>query len=383
MSALKYWLWLATRSGIGIVRAKELIEHFGSPENIFLAKHADYLEIGNLKSADIMQLMNKELDEASRIQSSCAEAGVQVISLHDSNYPERLRNIYDPPLVLYIKGNFPFIDDECVVGVVGSRTCTPYGISTAENVGYELAQNNIIVATGLARGIDTAAVRGALRGGYHVVGVIGTGVDIVFPAENKDVFNDVIAAGAIVSEYPPGTPAHKQHFPARNRIISGLSLGVAVIEAPKKSGALITASRALEQNRDVFALPGNVDALACQGSNALLREGAIPFMTAQDIICEYKSSFPSKISTENSPNTKKSFDNKPKVDYIDLGTILEKLDGDEKVIVESIGRNSVNVDDIILNTGFPAQKVLASLTILELGEYVCRDNKGNWEIKIV
>jgi len=380
MSALKYWLWLATRSRIGILRAKVLVDYFGSPENIYKAQYDDFISIENLKPTDIAELMDKNLTEASRIQASCVESGVQAITLYDSNYPERLRNIYDPPLVLYVKGSLPYVDDECVVGVVGSRTCTPYGITAAETLGYDLSKNNIIVSTGLARGIDTAAARGALRGGYHVIGVIASGHDIVFPAENRTLFKDVITSGAIVSEYPPGTPAIKHHFPARNRIISGLSLGVAVIEAPKSSGALITASRALEHNRDVFVLPGNVDAVACQGSNALLREGAIPFMSAYDIIDEYKDSLNYKISDIKGTRQKKSFDNKPKVDYIDLGNILEKLDEDEKVIVKSIGNNSVPIDDIILNTKLPAQRVLAKLTMLELSEYVCRDDSGNWKI---
>ncbi|MCL2425955.1 MAG: DNA-processing protein DprA [Oscillospiraceae bacterium] len=382
MSALKYWLWLATRSRIGVMRAKALIEYFGSPEKIYKAQYDDFISIENLKSTDVAELMDKDLTEAGRIQGSCIEIGCRAITLHDSNYPERLRNIYDPPLVIYVKGNLPYIDDECVIGVVGSRTCTPYGITAAESLGYELSKNNIIVSTGLARGIDTAAARGALRGGYHIIGVVASGLDIVFPSENKALFNDVISSGAIVSEYPPGTPALKHHFPSRNRIISGLSLGVAVIEAPKRSGALITASRAIEHNRDVFVLPGNVDAIACQGSNALLREGAIPFMSAEDIIEEYKDSYNSKITDVNSSNQKKSFDNKPKVDYIDLGAILEKLDGDEKVIVKSIGNISVSIDDIILNTNIPAQKVLASLTMLELSKYVCRDDSGNWKIAI-
>jgi len=382
MSALKYWLWLATHFKNSQTQAKTLIEHFGSPEKIYAATTENYLEVENIKPTDIQRLSDKSFDEANKIQASCAELGCQVITLNDSNYPERLRNIYDPPIVLYIKGHLPYIDDECVVGVVGSRTCTPYGIKAAESVGYALAQNNIVVTTGLARGIDTAATRGALKGGYHVVGVIGSGLDIVFPAENRSLYNDVISSGVILSEYPPGTTPQKQFFPARNRIISGLSLGVAVIEAPERSGALITASRALEQNRDVFTLPGNVDATACQGSNALLREGAIPFLTAKDIIDEYRESFPEKIAKINIKKVKKSIDNKPKVDYIDLGNILDRLDGDEKVIVESIGNNSLPIDDIILSTNIPAQKILASLTMLELSKYVCRDGNGNWKIAI-
>jgi len=380
MSSLKYWIWLATRTGVGPARAKRLLEYFGSPENVYNAKDRDYFDVEGIKHTDIQWLKQKELDQANKILSSCAEAGCRIIVYFDSEYPERLRNIYDPPLVLYIKGNLPAVDDIPVVGVVGTRSCTPYGILTAEKVCFDLSESGIIVVTGLARGVDTAATKGALRGGSSTIGVIGSGLDIIYPPENKSIYADVISAGAILSEYPPGTPALKQNFPARNRIISGISLGVAVIEAPKKSGALITAARALEQGRDVFSLPGNVDAFTCEGSNKLLREGAIPFMSANDIIDEYIGLYPGNIKGTKKP-VQKSIDNTTKVEYIDLGNQLDKLDGDEKAIVEAIGTSSVHVDDIIHNTGFPVQKVLAALTILELGEYIKRDINGNWEIR--
>jgi len=400
MSSLKYWIWLSTRTGVGPARVKKLIEFFGSPESVYNASERDYLDVEGIKPADITWLRIKEMDPVNKILSSCAETGCRIITFQDSNYPDRLRNIYDPPPVLYIKGNLPYIDEEAVVGVVGTRNCTPYGIITAESICCKLSEQGIIVATGLARGVDTAATKGALRGGSSTIGVIGSGIDIIYPPENESLFDHVTRAGAVISEYPPGTPAVKTHFPMRNRIISGISVGIAVIEAPKKSGALITASRALEQGRDVFTLPGNVDAVNCEGSNALLREGAIPFLSAEDIIDEYIELFPDKISMPdisevksgkpkeikqksvkaNREEPKNSFDNITKVDYIGLGNLLEKLDGDEKCIVGSIGLKSLYIEDIILDTGLPVNKVLAVLTMLELSEYVKRDNSGKWEI---
>ena len=378
MSSLKYWLWLALRNGIGLVRARVLLNHFGSAENIYNAMDRDYLDIEGIKLTDITELMKKDLDASNKIISSCADIGCRTITFQDADYPDRLRNIYDPPLILYVKGNMPHVDDEPVVGIVGTRNCTPYGLITTENIGKRLSEHGIIVATGLARGIDTAALRGALKGGSQVIGVIGSGLDYIYPLENRSLYEEVVKSGAIISEYPPGTPALPQNFPARNRIISGVSLGVAVIEAPKKSGALITAARALEQGRDVFALPGNVDADKCKGSNALLREGAIPFITAEDIIDEYIELYPDKIRLLEK-SEEKSIDNTSKVDYIGLGNLLEKLAGDEKAIVKSIGQNSAHIDEIIIMTGFPAQKVLASLTMLELSGYIKRDKNGKWE----
>jgi len=380
MSSIKYWLWLSTRLGIGAVKTRQILEHFGTPDAVYNASDRDFLDVAGIKHEDVKQLMHKDLEIAGSIINKCKETGCRAITLYDSDYPDRLRNIHNPPIVIYVKGNLPNIDDEPVVGVVGTRKCTLYGERTAENVGYTLSQCGIIVSTGLALGVDTAAIRGALRGGASVIGVIGSGLDIIYPPENKSIFKDVENYGAIISEYPPGTPAIKTNFPARNRIISGVSLGIAVIEAPLKSGALITASRALEQGRDVFALPGNVDATTCEGSNALLREGAIPFISADDIIDEYIDLYPDKINLDKAKERKKPFDNSPKVDYIGLGNLLKKYDGDEKKILESIGLNSVHTDEIILSTGIPAQNVLTALTLLELGGCVLRNKNGKWEI---
>ena len=394
MSSLKYWIWLTSKQGLGNIRTIKLIDCLGSPENIYFAGRDDYLDIEGINHADINQLMNKELDSSNKVLAACSEIGCRIITLNDSEYPERLRNIYDPPLLLYIHGSLPVIDDEPVVGVVGTRKCTPYGINAAKNTGYKLSKSGIIVVTGLAEGIDTAASAGALTGGSKTVGVIGSGLDVIFPYKNKQLFKDVARAGAVISEYPPGTPGFKYNFPARNRIISGISLGVAVIEAPQRSGALITAARALEQGRDIFALPGNVDAESNKGSNALLREGAIPFTSADDIIEEYRELFPDKIKiisdeipvidlyqndAGNNEKQKKSIDNTSKVDYIDLGILLDSLDGDEKEIVRSIGGKTADVNEIIHTTGFPAQKVFASLTMLEINGYIKCNNNGKWE----
>jgi DNA processing protein len=322
------------------------------------------------------------------ILNECKRNNIRILTINDSDYPERLRNIYDPPKVLYLKGILPNIDDEPIVAVVGTRNCTPYGMRNTEKICYELSKNGMIVSTGLALGIDTAAVQGGLKGGRPVIAVIGTGVDVPYPTRNKQLYKEIIKNGVIISEYPPGTPALPHHFPQRNRIVSGISLGVAVIEAPAKSGALITTDRALEQGRDIFALPGNIDLKTCEGSNMLLRQGAIPFMSADDIIDEYIDMYSDKLTKTYPRETiyvKKQFDNRQAVDYIDKGSILEKiifnLDGDEKNIVSTIGEFNLHIDDIILSTGLETQKVSAALTMLELNGYIVKDQSGKWEIK--
>jgi DNA processing protein len=404
MSSLKHWIWLSSIDGLGAVSALKILNRFGNAADVYKATTNEFREIPGLKTAQISQLAEKDLSKANKILALCEQIGCSILTINDSNYPERLKNIYDPPLVLYLKGRLPVIDDEAAVAIVGTRRCTPYGVKTAEELGNKLAKSGFVIVTGLAKGIDTAAARGALRAGGRVVGVIGTGVDVVYPAENKSVFEDVLKDGAIVSEYPPKTLGHKTHFPARNRIISGLSLGVAVLESPKRSGALITAARALEQNREVFAMPGNVDAVSCAGSNLLLREGAIPVLSADDIISEYIEKFPDKIilADENTSTAKNIEDNsftselRPRrekelkraesencvdnmrlVEYIDLGKIIDTLSGDEKAVAEVIGiDDSVHIDEIITQTELSASQVLAALTMLEL-QGIAQNTGGN------
>ena len=395
MSQLKYWVWLSSLSGVGAVTALTLLRHFGTPENVFSAKADNYSRVEGIKQPDISKLLDKSLETAVKTLESCREIGCRILTLQDAEYPDRLRNIFDPPIIIYVRGTLPVIDDEPAVAVVGTRTCTPYGLKAAENIGYQLAQRGLIVVTGLAKGIDTAAARGALRAGGRVIGVIGSGLDVVYPRENEALFNDVVSSGVILSEYPPGSVALPSHFPMRNRILSGISLGVAVIEAPKRSGALITASRALEQGRDVFALPGNIGAKSCEGSNLLLREGAIPILSGDDIVSEYAELFPDKIIADiaaqrNSrgseraempekagqgsdggaqPPGQKVIDNVSGVDYIDLGKILDDLSGDEKLVAGVIGNNVIHADDIISGSGLSAAQVLSALTMLEIKGY--------------
>lgn len=194
--------------------------------------------------------------------------------MQDAAYPGRLKNIYDPPCLLYVKGRLPVFDEELAVAVVGTRDCTPYGVACAEKLGYGLTCGGAVVVSGLAKGIDAAATRGALRAGGVTVGVVGNGLDIRYPYESGYLYEDVAAAGALLSEYPPGARPAKAHFPARNRILSGLSAATLVVEAPERSGALITAGTAMEQGREVFAVPGPIDAPASAGCNRLIQDGA-------------------------------------------------------------------------------------------------------------
>ena len=206
MSALKYWIWLAERRSFGAYSAHKLLSVMGSPEKIYFAREDDFTKVG-IKQKDIPTLMDKSMSAVHRIMDRCVEENWRIISVEDSVYPERLRNLHDAPLVLYVKGRLPVMDEEAAVAIVGTRKCTPYGIKSAERIAYEVTKGGGLIVTGLARGIDTAAAWGALRAGGRVIGVLGCGLDVVYPPENKQMFDDVAAVGAIISEFPPGTPA--------------------------------------------------------------------------------------------------------------------------------------------------------------------------------
>lgn len=394
MAELKYWVWLSRRKGIGAGTMNELIRHFGSPENIYFADEKEYLRV---LQKPAVSLCDKSLDEARGIIDECADKNIRIMALSDAQYPMRLRNIFDPPVVLYVSGKLPNIDDEIAIAMVGTRSFTPYGVVTAERMGYEIAKEGGLIVTGLAAGIDSAAAKGALRAGGKVIGVLGCGTDVIYPKNNKALFEDVKAVGALISEYPPRTSPDGRHFPVRNRIISGISLGVLVIEAPEKSGALITASKALEQGRDVFAVPGNVDSPACKGSNGLLKDGALVAVNGHDVIEEYRYIYPHKFtkaeelcelddeekakliekerekSKEKPKEKKKVFDKEKIEDYIDNVVQPDELTAEELQIVKVISEKSMHIDDIIAKCGLPAAEVLSALTMLELSGAVTQE----------
>ena len=400
---LVHWIWLAHRPGLGPRTRVELLRHFRDPEAVYFA---DEEALGNLELSTEARaaLLDKNLDASEKILEQCRKKRLSILTLQDAAYPSRLKNIPDPPPVLYCKGQLPDFDGSPVIGVVGTRKASAYGLTVAKRMGYQIGKCGGIVVSGMAYGIDGLAMSGALTAGAKTVGVLGCGADIVYPQSNRSLFRDVQAYGCILSEFAPGQPAAKWTFPMRNRIISGLSCGVLVVEAPEKSGALITARLALEQGRDVFAVPGNIDMPTCAGSNELLRDGAIMVSSGWDVLSEYESLFPDKIHREDAPSRlraypqemarqegettpprvaqtpripeetnhlkknleKKSIDKEPVQAYSDVNVNLSRLSGDEKTIVSCLKNGQRLVDDVIAETGMTTGKLLAVLTMLEL-----------------
>ena len=400
---LIHWIWLSHRPGFGPRTKAKLLEHFRDPEAVYYADEEALGQLG-LSAEAIAALLDKNLDSSEKILEDCEKKRLNILTIQDAAYPSRLKNIPDPPLVLYYRGQLPDFDAEPVIGVVGTRKASAYGLTVAKRMGYQIGKCGGLVVSGMAYGIDGLAMSGALTAGAKTVGVLGCGADIVYPQSNRSLFRDVERYGCILSEFAPGQPAAKWTFPMRNRIISGLSCGVLVVEAPEKSGALITARLALEQGRDVFAVPGNIDMPTCAGSNALLRDGAIMVSSGWDVLSEYESLFPDKIHREDAPSRqraypqelarqegettparvaqspripeetdhlkknleKKSIDKEPVQAYSDVNVDLSRLSGDEKTIVLCLKDGQRLVDDVIAETGMTTGKLLAVLTMLEL-----------------
>ena len=271
---LKDWIWLTTRKGLGARGVLQVLDYFGSPERAFYADPEQYDQIPGLSALARSALREKGMEGPDRI-GECDRLGLRVLTLQDGDYPERLREIPDPPAVLYVRGTLFHFDQEAAIGIVGAREPSPYGEKVAAQLGLELARNGVLLVSGIAQGIDSIALKGALQGGGRVVSVLAGGVDVPYPWQNRYLYEDVAAAGALISEYPPGTRHNGEHFPVRNRIISGLALGVVAVECARHSGTMLTVNHAMEQNRDVFAIPGNIDAPMSEGPNWLLRQGQL------------------------------------------------------------------------------------------------------------
>ena len=377
MSALKYWVWLAECRGVSNQARLALLRHFGSPEDVFYADTGEILLTEGITREQAKALEDHKLNKADKILADCQRLGLRILTIQDAEYPGRLQNIYDPPCLLYVKGRLPAIDEEAAVAVVGTRDCTPYGVACAEKLGYGLSSGGAVVVSGLAKGIDAAASRGALRAGGVTVGVVGNGLDVHYPYESRYLYEDIAAAGALLSEYPPGTEPAGNHFPARNRIISGLSLATLVVEAPERSGALITAETALEQGRDVFAVPGPIDAPASVGCNRLIRDGAGLVSDAWDILREYAGRFPEKLKQDEAREqpavlgyqARQKSEPKPVPPSLDLNK--SSLTDDQLNLLRAMSdEEPALVDDLIEQTGIPTRRVLSALTLLEMEQLV-------------
>lgn len=285
------WLWLSTMRGMTPFKISCLMKRYGSIEEIY--KQSRYYDVEHINNTDKMQLMNKDLTAAQKVYKDVCDCGAYIMTCDNPHYPKTLKNIEPMPYVLYMKGNPMNLDNILGIGVVGTRNNTDYGAMCASKISYRLGKLGATVISGMALGIDCIAMHAAVKAGAKTIGVLGTGIDIAHPSQNRWLFDEVEKTGLIISEYPPGTHGNKGTFPQRNRIIAGLSKGVLVIEGSSKSGSLITAGFAIEYNRDVFAIPRSIGVKNRQGklmdgTNALIQEGAKLVTCAEDILSEYQ-----------------------------------------------------------------------------------------------
>lgn len=383
MSDLNCWLWLSQCKGVSAAGAQKYLRRFGSAKGVYYAPESELREAEGATAQEVKALLNRDLARAERIRAACEKQGVRILCLQDADYPERLRNIPDPPSVLYVKGNLPPVDDRLTIGVVGTRRASSYGREMAESIGRDLAEAGAIVVTGLAEGIDSSAAKGALKGRGNVIAVLGTSTDKVYPAWNDKLQGTVAENGALVSEYPPGTGPTRASFPQRNRIISGLSLGIAVVQAPQKSGSLITAARAQEHGRDVFVVPGMANDAGFAGSHALIRDGAQLVCSGEDILEEYRFRYPRLIGFRSGKRERKGSDGvcRPELDkagdvgYHALKEQLAELTEAELELVGLLAGGEKHSDDLIAATGRDPGEVITSLVMLQLKGYVAEEDR--------
>ncbi|MCI9449349.1 MAG: DNA-protecting protein DprA [Clostridiales bacterium] len=297
-----YWIWLATRMGQGSRLAVKLVNYFGNAKNVYCASPQDFelAQDSGFTARELTQalklLADHSLDDIEEIVSNASRLGQRIIVPTDEDYPKSLINLRDAPMALYVVGNLPQLNRDLCISVVGTRTMSDSGRRNAYAMGYGIAAAGSIVVSGMALGSDGMALTGAVSAGGRCIAVLGGGADVIYPKDHANLYNTILKRGAVISEYPPGSPPSGYHFPVRNRIISGLSAGSVVIEADMKSGALITARHAVYQGRNVFALPGEVGSPCAEGTNELIKNGAFAVTCAEDVLGEYEFLYPHSVS---------------------------------------------------------------------------------------
>ena len=357
-----YWLALSLTPGLGPTRARKLVEHFHEPQDVFHASLTELEAMGLQAHSAQAIVLGKSLELATEELSKATSEKVTILTKEDAQWPARLSEIYDPPLVLYLRGDSQAISRPGIA-IVGTRHPTPYGIGMAERLACDLAAHGLVIFSGMARGVDTAAHRGALKGG-KTVAVFGTGVDEIYPKANKKIAVAILESeGALVSEFPLGSFAAPQNFPIRNRIISGLSLGVLVVEAGEYSGTRITARCALEQSRELFAVPGHVTSRNSWGPNTLIKQGAKLTATWEDVWEELPADVKHQLESERQSTAS---DVKPQSGSLFSG---EKLSPGEKIVLSLLKEHeSTHIDEIIekLESKLSSSEIFTVLFELEL-----------------
>ncbi len=359
MDENNYIMWLSGISGLGNKRIKALIDVFGGAKNVWNAPASELRKLSWLHENSIKQMLSSgKNDQIKRLNEKMFSSGINFISIYDDNYPELLKQISDPPIGLYIKGGLPgnnFIN----ISIIGSRISSEYGVMAAYELSKNLASNGFTIVSGMARGIDSMAHKGAIDVNGQTIAVLGNGLDICYPQENMNLMAEIEQNGCLISEYPPGTKPHPANFPARNRIISGLSRGLLVVEAAEKSGTNITVEQALEQGREIFAVPGSIFSKLSAGVNRLIKDGACLVTNYKDVLEGLG------IDTAHIIEHNTVVNGKDEKETLDLSQ-------DERTVYNCIGIEPILVEDIGQKARLDMQTVQFCLTLLEIKNCVNR-----------
>ncbi len=374
MRDIEYWIWLSSLEGLSPKKAFDLLDKFKSPDVIYGLSENELKNTKGLTEKNIKELLNS--DKRARvgtIYQAMVRNNIKMVNIYEETYPQKLKNIYDPPIALYYKGKLEY--DSFSIAIVGSRRTTVYGAKAAGRLSYDLSMRGVAIVSGLARGIDSIAHRGCLDAGGKTIAVLGSGLDNIYPQENAGLFKEIIdSKGLVLTEYPPGMPPLQHNFPARNRIISGISGGVLVVEAAKRSGSLITAGCALEQGREVFAVPGNIDCAYSMGTNQLIKEGAKLVLNASDILEEFEYG-----RIQNFTPIHEDTNNEICTEYLNL---FKGLTTDEIKILKVILKGAHNIDEILVRSNISAKDANSILFMLEMKGIIGQNPGKSFEVII-
>lgn len=400
---LLYWIWFAEVSGVPQWLKQTLLDVFHDPEEIYFAKPEALCQVEGIELEHLRALEDKDLGPAEEILKKCSKSDIKLLTIADAAYPQKLKNISDPPVVLYYRGVLPKWEQLPAIGVVGTRKASAYGLQIARQMGSQIAACGGLVVSGCASGIDTKALEGAMEQDMPTVGVLGCGVDVIYPRTNRRLYSKIQEYGCLISEYPPQEPPLGWHFLRRNRIISGISNGVLVVEAPMRSGALNTARHAREQGRDLFAVPANLGVANFEGSNALLEEGAIAALSGWGVVRHYRELYPDavkdpgEIKVGNPERSVQKVAQQPLVlesnrkNFIDNNEnslYYRKSDNkdpaltcEETVVLSLLDRTPRHPDEVAARADLPFAKVQTILTMLAVKGLVVFHSGGRVSIK--
>lgn len=367
-----YWVWAQDALGVSSsVKSDEIISYFGKAEALYFAGEYEWRISGIFTRGQINKLKSTGLDNAERIIAECEKYKIKIVTPDDRDYPSMLFKLPNLPLVLYVRGNLDCLKNKISIAIVGAREASDIGLRIARALSASLSRSGALIVSGAARGIDSAAHDGAFDAGANTVAVLGCGFGANYLPENEPLRREIAGHGALITEYPPYTPALGRNFPFRNRIISGLSYGTVVIEANERSGSLRTVNHAIEQGRDIFAVPGDITSSMNMGTNRLLREGAKPVFNAMDVLEEYAERFPDllnidRIETTLKTETQRSKSASKKAQTFEKPIVSQKISDKARLVCDAFNKEIMQADELILSTGLSAVEFMSAMTELEL-----------------